>query len=46
MKFSVGIGMCVAAGGEGGRTGLVGADALFGLGEAAFGGFLTAGTVS
>ena len=41
--------MCVAAGGqgeEGGRTGLDGADALFGLGEVAFGGFLAVGTVS
>ena len=41
--------MCVAAGrqgGEGGRTGLGGADALFDLGEVAFGCFLTARTVS
>ena len=36
MKFSVGLGLCCAAsgrGGEGGRTGLGGADALFGLCE-------------
>ena len=48
MKLSVGIGMCVDAGGRGGevgRTGLGRADASFGLGEVAFGGFLTAGTV-
>ena len=33
-------------GGEGGWTGLGGADALFGLGEVAFYGFLAAGEVS
>ena len=33
-------------GGVGGGTGLVGAVALFGLGEVAFYGFLTAGAVS
>ena len=33
-------------GGEGWRTGLGGADALFGLGEVAFYGFLADGTVS
>ena len=40
--------MCVDAGGrngEGGRTGIGGVDASFGLGEVAFGGFLAAGTV-
>ena len=48
MKLSVGLRMCVDAGGrvgEGGRTGLGGADALFGLGDVAVGGFLAAGTV-
>ena len=40
--------MCVEAGGRGGEvrlTGLGGADASFGLGEVAFGGFLAAVTV-
>ena len=49
MKLFDGFGMFVATvlrGGEGGRTGLGGADALFGLGEVAFYGFLAAGTVS
>ena len=49
MKLFYGLGMCVAVvwrGGEGGWTGLGGADALFGLGEMAFYGFLTAGAVS
>ena len=43
------LGMFVAAiwrGGEGRRTGLGGADALFGLGEVTFYGFLATGTVS
>ena len=41
--------MCISVGwwgGEGGWTGLGGADALFGLGEVAFYGFLATGTVS
>ena len=49
MKLSVGIGISFSAGGrggEGGRTGLGGVNALFGLGEVAFGGFLAVGTVS
>ena len=49
MKLFDGLGMFVVVvwwGGEGGRTGLGGADALFGLGEVSFYGFLAAGTVS
>ena len=48
VKFSIGLGMCFVAGGrggEGGRTRLGGADALFGWCEMAFGGFLAVGTV-
>ena len=49
MKLFDGIGMFVAAVwqvGEVGRTGLGGADALFGLDEVTFYGFLADGTVS
>ena len=48
MKLFDGLGIFVAVvwrGGEGGRTGLHGADALFGLGEVAFYSFLAAGEV-
>ena len=49
MKLFDGLGMFVFVvwqGGEGGRTILGGADALFGLGEVTFYGFLAAGAVS
>ena len=49
MKFSGSLGaFCVAAGWgeEGGRPGLGGADALIGLSEVSFGGFLTVRTIS
>ena len=49
VKLFDGLGMFVVAirrGGEGGRTGIGGADALFGLGEVTFYGFLATGTVS